>query len=128
MIKAWSKKLADARGDRTPLSGFERLEQVMRREKKMFPNLDFYSASAYHFLRHPDGHVHAAVCRFAHHRLGGAYHRSSAPTIGSFGPTPITSGPEPRPFTPIGKRQTSRSRFRVQRSTSKPSELPNLEP
>ena len=31
----------------------ERVEQVMRREKNLFPNLDFFSASAYHFMGIP---------------------------------------------------------------------------
>lgn len=31
----------------------ERIEQVMRREKNLFPNLDFYSAIVYHRLGIP---------------------------------------------------------------------------
>lgn len=53
VIKAWSKNLADAHGDQTLYTVSERLEQVMRREKNMFPNLDFYSASVYRFLGIP---------------------------------------------------------------------------
>src|SRR5262245_12059230 len=53
VIKAWAKKLGEANGDHRLFPVSERLEQVMRREKKMFPNLDFYSASAYHFCGIP---------------------------------------------------------------------------
>ena len=53
VIKAWSKTLAEAHGDQTLYTVSERLEQVMRREKNMFPNLDFYSASVYRFLGIP---------------------------------------------------------------------------
>ncbi|HEX9455472.1 MAG TPA: 2-methylcitrate synthase, partial [Candidatus Binatia bacterium] len=53
VIKGWSKKLADAKGDSKLYDISERVEQVMRREKKMFPNLDFYSASAYHYCGIP---------------------------------------------------------------------------
>lgn len=53
VIKAWAKKLADATGDTRLYPVSERVEEVMRREKKLFPNLDFYSASAYHFLDIP---------------------------------------------------------------------------
>lgn len=53
IIKAWSKKLADAAGDTLLYDVSERVEEVMWREKKLFPNLDFYSASAYHYCQIP---------------------------------------------------------------------------
>ncbi len=39
----------------------ERIEQVMRREKRMFPNLDFYSAIGLPLLGHSDDDVHSAL-------------------------------------------------------------------
>ncbi len=53
IIKSWSKRLADAVGDTVLYPVSERIETVMMREKKLFPNLDFYSASAYHFAGIP---------------------------------------------------------------------------
>ncbi len=53
IIKAESKKLSEAKHDRVVYAVSETIEAVMRREKKMFPNLDFYSASAYHFCGIP---------------------------------------------------------------------------
>lgn len=50
VIKQWAKKLAEENGDTVLYPVSERIEEVMWREKKLFPNLDFYSASAYHFL------------------------------------------------------------------------------
>ena len=50
VIKEWSKKLADDVGDTTLFPVSERIEKIMWDEKKLFPNLDFYSASAYHFM------------------------------------------------------------------------------
>jgi 2-methylcitrate synthase len=48
VIKVWAKKLADMSEDgRRMFAVAERIEQVMRREKKLFPNLDFYSAIVY---------------------------------------------------------------------------------
>lgn len=53
IIKAESKKLADKIGDKVVYPVSETIESLMRSEKKMFPNLDFYSASAYHFCGIP---------------------------------------------------------------------------
>jgi len=53
IIQAWSKKLAESKNDLLLYQVSERVEKVMRREKKLFPNLDFYSASAYHYCNIP---------------------------------------------------------------------------
>ncbi len=53
VIKAWSRKLADDVGDTTLFPVSERVDEVMWREKKLFPNADFYHASAYHFMGIP---------------------------------------------------------------------------
>ncbi len=53
IIKQWSRELSEAAGDMTLFNISERIEQVMQREKEMFPNLDFYSASAYHLCGIP---------------------------------------------------------------------------
>jgi 2-methylcitrate synthase len=53
IIKVWAKKLADDAGDKVLYPVSEAIEKVMWDEKKLFPNLDFYSASAYHFCGIP---------------------------------------------------------------------------
>ena len=53
IIKQWSQKLSIAREDAVLYEISEQIEMVMRREKKLFPNLDFYSATAYHFVGIP---------------------------------------------------------------------------
>ena len=53
IIQAWSKRLCEADGQACMYSVSERIEKVMRREKKMFPNLDFYSASVFRCLGIP---------------------------------------------------------------------------
>ena len=53
VIKAWSKKLAEDVGDATLFPVSQRVDEVMWREKKLFPNADFYHASAYHFMGIP---------------------------------------------------------------------------
>ncbi|MFT7632142.1 MAG: 2-methylcitrate synthase [Mariniblastus sp.] len=53
VIKRWAQELATANGDTVLYPVSERIEKIMWREKKLFPNLDFYSASVYHFLGIP---------------------------------------------------------------------------
>lgn len=53
IIQQWAKQLAEEVGDARLYLVSERIEAVLRREKKLFPNLDFYSASAFHFLGIP---------------------------------------------------------------------------
>src|SRR5262249_39062147 len=53
VIKDWARKLAAASADKNIYAVSERIEAVMWREKKLFPNLDFYSAAAFHFCGIP---------------------------------------------------------------------------
>ncbi|MFN6130094.1 MAG: citrate/2-methylcitrate synthase [Planctomycetota bacterium] len=53
IIQVWARKLCEATDLMLLYDISERIESVMRREKKMFPNLDFYSASMYRSLGIP---------------------------------------------------------------------------
>ncbi len=103
IVKAWSKKLAEAAGDKRLCPVSERIERVMRREKKLFPNLDFYSATAYHFCGIP---TKMFTPLFVVSRITGW----SAHIIEQRGdnrlirPSAEYIGPEPRPFVPISNR------------------------
>ncbi|RML40763.1 Citrate synthase [Pseudomonas syringae pv. ribicola] len=53
VIKGWSKKLADEADDSVLFPVSEAIDKVMWEQKKLFPNADFYHASAYHFMGIP---------------------------------------------------------------------------
>ncbi len=54
IIKRYSKQLSETVGDERNLYAVsERVEMVMKREKNMFPNADFFHASAYTFMNIP---------------------------------------------------------------------------
>ncbi len=104
LIKAWSKRLSDDAGDSRLFAVSERVEQVMWREKKLFANLDFYSASAYHFLAIPVSlytpvFVCARMSGWAAHVMEQRQHNRL------IRPTANYIGPEERPFVPLEQRK-----------------------
>lgn len=105
IIQQWAKRLAEEVGDARLYPVSERIEAVLRREKKLFPNLDFYSASAFHFLGIPTLYftplfVFSRTAGWAAHVLE---QRSENRLIR---PTADYIGPEARAFVPLADRKT----------------------
>jgi len=103
VIKDWARKLSEESGDQTLYAVSEAIENVMWEEKRLFPNLDFYSASVYHFLGIPTElytplFVCSRVTGWAAHimeqRADNRLIRPSAEYV----------GPVERPYLPIEKR------------------------
>lgn len=104
VIKEWSHKLANDVGDSKnlyPIS--EAIEKLMWDEKKLFPNLDFYSASAYHFMRIPTSYFTPI---FIMSRTSGwlAHIYEQRADNKLIRPSSEYTGPENRAFVPIDKR------------------------
>ncbi|WP_028610802.1 bifunctional 2-methylcitrate synthase/citrate synthase [Paenibacillus harenae] len=103
IIKGWSKTLSEKNGGMTLYQISERIEQVMQREKKLFPNLDFYSASAYRMLGIPTVFFTPI---FVISRLSGWSAHIIEQRAGNriIRPSAEYTGPEPLPWEPISSR------------------------
>jgi len=106
IIKEWAKKLsADAR-DGYLYAVSERIEKVMWEEKKLFPNLDFYSASAYHFCGIPTA-LFTPIFVMARLSGWGAHVFEQRAHNRLIRPEALYVGPAPREFIPIKERAES---------------------
>ncbi|MAI07363.1 MAG: 2-methylcitrate synthase [Magnetococcales bacterium] len=108
VIKKCSKQLAEEQGNLNLYEISEAIENVMWNEKKLFPNLDFYSASAYHFMGIPTGmftpiFVMSRITGWAAHILE---QRGNNKLIR---PAADYTGPEDLEYLPIEKRQVQAS-------------------
>jgi 2-methylcitrate synthase len=103
IIKECSKRLSPSAPDGYLFEVSDEIEAVMKEEKNLFANADFFSATAYHFLGIPTAHftpifVMARTAGWAAHiqeqRANNKLIRPNAEYV----------GPEPRPFVPTEKR------------------------
>jgi len=103
IIQKWSQRLAEASGDTTFYRVSERIERLVREEKGLYPNLDFYSASAYHQCGIPTAmftpvFVFARIAGWSAHII----EQRSANRI--FRPVAEYTGPEARAYVPLEQR------------------------
>jgi 2-methylcitrate synthase len=103
IIQQWSQRLAEAGGDTALYRVSERIERLVREEKGLYPNLDFYSATAYHFCGIPTP-MFTPVFVFARIAGWSAHIIEQRAANRIFRPVAEYTGPEPRDYVPLEER------------------------
>lgn len=103
IVKDLAKKLSDAAGNTSYYDISERIEKVMMQEKGMFPNLDFYAATAYHMCGIPTSmftpiFVIARTSGWIAHVIEQRDNNKLIRPLSDY------TGPELRAYVPVGER------------------------
>lgn len=104
IIQSWAKKLSHEATDAHILPLAESIEKTMWKEKKLFPNLDFYSAVAYHFAGIP---TPMFTPLFVFSRIAGwsAHILEQRKNNKLIRPSSNYTGPQPKNWTPMDLRK-----------------------
>ena len=103
IIKTWAERFAEKSGHQALFDVAQRIEEVMLREKDLYPNLDFYSALVYHLMGIPSMmftpiFVSSRVAGWSAHVVEQRENNKLIRPSGEY------VGPEPRAFVPIDSR------------------------